>query len=375
MSKARVLHLIDGRPDTDPVPTTLALLAMSRRVAAPDDRVLLLGGAGVDDAAAAAGLEDYQRLGVPFGSAVSGQMAVRRALRVAGPFDLVHAWSPGALRFAGRVMGDVPAVLTVARTLNDRERRQVSRQVWRQANRRVVMIDPTWQSGLVEAGLSEEACRVSPPAFDPALTIPNRAAVRERWGVDDRAVIVALLDPPPCHADAMRIALGIGLPTMRIEAQSGSDTASLFRLVMHPKQHRRPQARQLVTDFGSPDFLRQDAELAAPWKVLAGCDAIVVTGGGGAALPWAMVAGVPIIADSVGLAGEVLTHDVTALFTGDEGHRGIAHQFSRLMADPALARSIADHARAEAEARFGLRGYRDALARTYRGVLGSHESV
>lgn len=370
MPQLSVLHLIDGRPDTEPVPTTLALLAMSRCASGSDDRVLLFGGTAVERTARAAGLDGAQCLGVPFGSATLGYASVRRVLSGLGPFDLVHCWSPGALRLAGRALSHLPAALTVTRALSPREQSALARTVrGRRAPTRVALIDPTWKPSLIGAGLRRELCGDVSPAFDPDRCVTDRAAVRARWGVDDEVTVVGLIDPPPFHADAMRVALGIGLPGMRFEAPRGPAPRPLFRLLTHPGQRRRAQARRLVGGFGSPCFLRQDAGLSAPWTVLAGFDVLVVTGGGGAALPWAMAAGVPIIADPEGLAGEVLQHDHNALLAGGDGHRAIAHQFSRLVADPALARTLANHARADAANRFRPETYRSNLAAIYSAIV------
>ncbi len=362
----RVLHLIDGPPDADATPATLALLSSARGAAADaDDAVLLVGGVGLNASARAAGLHGYQRVGAPFASALWGYPAVRRAVRRMGPIDLVHAWSPGAARFAHRAMPRTPAVLSLTRPLHCGEAARVA--AWHRARlasaSRIVLHDPTWRRPLSDAGLPDDAVTVVHPAFDPALLSPDRTAVRDAWGVvDGDALVVVMLDPSPLAADAARAALGVGLAAIGM-AQGGDGRRC--HLVMHPCQWRRGVAARVIDGFGAPGLVRQDARVASPWTVLAGCDAALVLGGGGPLLPWAMAAGVPLLADPLGLAAEVLRDEEHALFTPGPDHRSIAHQFTRLANDPALARRLADRAWADVPTHFDRETYRQRIAGLY----------
>src|SRR5690242_14297118 len=109
----RVLHLIDAA-SPQASPTTFAMLADSLgRLGHTEQEVLLLGGAALARAAEAGGVADASYVGVPFGRAVLGWPALRRARRLLGAFDAIHCWSVGALAAASLVWPRVPRALTL----------------------------------------------------------------------------------------------------------------------------------------------------------------------------------------------------------------------------------------------------------------------
>lgn len=107
---------------------------------------------------------------------------------------------------------------------------------------------------------------MNPSPSDPEPAAPaQRAALRRGWGITDDTPVVALLSDPPAAADAWIAAMTVGL----VRAASGGN----MRLLLHPQQHRRARAQDHLDRGPDADLFIQDARLARPETVLAGCDA------------------------------------------------------------------------------------------------------
>jgi len=87
----------------------------------------------------------------------------------------------------------------------------------------------------------------------------------------------------------------------------------------------------------------------------------------------AMAAGVPCVASSAGGIPEIMTNERTGLLTPARNPPALAKAIGRLLADPALSASLADHARAET-ARFNPDVYHADLVRIFQHVIDSSSS-
>lgn len=117
-----------------------------------------------------------------------------------------------------------------------------------------------------------------------------RDRLRRAWGIHDDTPVVALLGDPPAAADAWTAALVLSL----VRTASGRRV----RLLVHPLQHRRARAQDHLDRGPDADLFLQDARLAHPESVLAGCDALLFVNprGGGGAARHAVAAGLPVAA-------------------------------------------------------------------------------
>ncbi len=124
-------------------------------------------------------------------------------------------------------------------------------------------------------------------------THPPRTALRQGWGVRDNTPIVALLGDPVATADAWTAAMAVGL----VRSASGQP----LRLLVHPNQHHRARTQDHLDRGPDADLFIQDARLAAPPTVLAGCDAALFVGTAThrsltRPVAQALAAGLPIVA-------------------------------------------------------------------------------
>jgi L-malate glycosyltransferase len=87
----------------------------------------------------------------------------------------------------------------------------------------------------------------------------------------------------------------------------------------------------------------------------------------------AMAAGLPCVASSAGGIPEIMTDERTGLLTPARNPQALAKAIGRLLADPALAGSLAEQARAETT-RFNPDAYRADLVRIFQRVIDSSGS-
>jgi glycosyltransferase involved in cell wall biosynthesis len=81
-----------------------------------------------------------------------------------------------------------------------------------------------------------------------------------------------------------------------------------------------------------------------------------------------MTAGVPCVASNVGGIPEIMTNERTGLLTPPRDPEALAGAIDRLLANPALASSLAANALNETR-RFSPGAYHAALVQVYRKVL------
>ena len=386
-----LLHLVDAGRATGPL--TMATVAESLD-AAPSGRtrVLLLGGETLARMAARAGLPHADRMGVPCGRPWLALPALHRRLRGYGPIDLVHCWSPGALWLARVALPGVPIVWTVQDPVDGQAAAALpglsgngstpAARRWRwhliQAYRRAALRPPGPRAthlppvtvlandAWTRQRLQLQAATTLEPPLDPARLSRNRAQVRQQWNIDEQVTAVALLSEPAPAADALQAILAAGQVLEMQHSQGRSDFA--MRLIVHPRQCRRALAHKTVAAFGTPAFLVQDRRIAAPWSVLGACDAALALGRGGGAALWAMVAGVPLIAEPDASVAAYAQHEETALLARANDHRSLTHQLWRFTQDPQGARDMARRAQARVSCRRDPHAYRRRLAEHYRNA-------
>jgi hypothetical protein len=294
------LHLIDA-DSTQACPAVFSTIrAALACTGQPDDRLLLLGGRPLRDAASDAGIDATHQIAVPFGKAVLGLPALRRWARSQTAFDLIHCWSPGALHAASIVFGQAPIQLSLAHTPNRSQTKRLARITRSKKQGRVRILTDT--EALARRLKTDNVnCETAPlprthDAVQP-MSASKRRSLRNHWGVrGDHGRVVALLSDDPRMVDAIDAAL---VAVMGCATLIGRDDGPLtIHLLMHPMQHNRRRAEELLACQPVKIRMVQDARVAEPWAVLGGCDTALAPGpdAGGLSLRWAVELGLPVIA-------------------------------------------------------------------------------
>lgn len=381
------LHLIDAN-SPQARPTTLALLRATADAEA-NARVLLLGPPGLARAAASARIDRAERIGVPGGRAELGLAALRRALRRFGEPTVICAWSAGAVRAARWLRPRTPCVVCVTQ----RPDRAMCRAVARTgalglAHRHplaVAALDPLIATSLhrqiaplVQVPRSGDALNSADGVALPAPGLGAEARtcdaevarwreeLRARWGsdrVEPAERVVALLSDPPEAADAQRALLLVGLIRETLAVRPAAPPR--LAVLVHPAQHRRHRAEEVLMHVRTPVRVIQEPELAAPWRVLPGCDAAVAVDdtGAGLALAAAMAAGVPCVVPDSPRHRLRLRHGETALLASAPELRHLAGELQELIENPERAATLGDAARRSIEDGDGQALWLDAVER------------
>ncbi|MEM6332544.1 MAG: hypothetical protein AAF823_04310 [Planctomycetota bacterium] len=222
-------HLIDG-------PAPLAAVA-AHAAAAAGEPALVIGSRRLAALVQAAGVPHARWISAPLGRTALARFAAAAAIRrIRGLPELV-GWSPATIALAR-------ALARPARGLHAAVR---------------------------------DAAQAPPLTDDPA----TRAAVRQRWGVDDATAAILLLPTAHPLTDAYDAALALGLADEAIRSASPSDSGVAprhLRLVVAPAQPGRLHAHRLWQDFGRAELLIADPAAAMPWQALPACDAAIDLG-------------------------------------------------------------------------------------------------
>lgn len=389
------LHLIDANsPQARPV--TLALLRATAAAEA-DSHVLLLGPPALGRAATSARLEGAQRIGVPRGRAELGIAVLRRVLRALGEPAVICAWSAGALRAARWLRPRTPCVACLTQQPDRAMIRAVSsswRGRWASGARlAAAAVDPVIAAPLQphvatfvqrprdgEVHESGGAIALPPPGVGVQVQTgdPERArwrdALRARWGsdrIDPREHVVALLSDPPEAADAQTALLLIGLIRETLAVHAGTPPG--LAVLVHPAQRHRHRAEEVLMHVKTPVRVIQDADLAAPWRVLPGCDAAVSAADarGGLALAAGLAAGVPCVAPDSPRHRLLLSHGETGLLAPRAEPRHLAAALQRMIEDPAHAAALGAAGRRAIERGDGEAQWLDAVERAKRMATGA----
>ncbi|HLJ17095.1 MAG TPA: glycosyltransferase family 4 protein [Bryobacteraceae bacterium] len=140
-----------------------------------------------------------------------------------------------------------------------------------------------------------------------------------------------------------------------VVAQDTADRAKGADLVRQAAQISRIN---IVFSKQLPDDLRRAAVFAC----------ITRSEGLGSAVLLAMAAGTPVVASRTGGLPEIIEHQVSGLLTENEPGE-IAGAIRRLLDDPALAASLAAHARAQVRDRFSLSNMVAGTLSVYERIL------
>lgn len=265
----RVLHVLD---QADEAGEALALklsvdaVRLSAKQGNESDRHawLLLGGESFCDAADAVGLDQrcYRLMPRPRGVSRYMPGAMRAIKQQLEQADTVRCWSKGA--------ADLVGAMHLAHATSSAELAGLS----------------TFAKDTIQASLS---------FTDEASPVVSRAQIRERWGVPDDAVMVALLSDRPSQVDA---SAALSATAYAYEALHASDQGRCdIRLLGHPLARRRVDASRLSDLLDQPQLFQQDACLLTPWRVLAGCDLAIAPdpSQAGLSILWADAMGLPTV--------------------------------------------------------------------------------
>lgn len=421
----RVLHLIDAA-SAQASSTTLAMLADSLgRLGDIEERVVLLGGGHLAEQAKLAGVMSgaggVMRIGVPLGRAIFGLRALPRELsrRGEGAFDLIHCWSVGAMTLASLLFRAQPRVLTLTvqpTSQQVRWLRLITGEVGATAKgtngngggsgspAAILASSSTIRRDVLTGGVAEDVAHVLRPAIDMSRIAPaSRGALREGWGIepgdDARTMVVALPGDPPGAADAVW-----GMVACRFAVETLRSDGIAVRLLVHPFQRRRLQARRMLRQLGDGGLLIDEPRVAQPWEVLPGCDlalamsthgpvrvsgaearatgsqrpaskelaggylgagASAEAGGGGLSLLWAMAANIPITGEATYGISEIVEDRHSALLAKPGQLRTLAHHIRQIITDKHLAWTLRDTARHEAYSYFSRTRYCASLRAVY----------
>ena len=370
------------------------------------ERVALLGGSHLAEQAKLAGVIDPIRVGVPMGRAVLGWSSLRRELQRQGEreFDLIHCWSIGAMTLATMMFRSMPRLLTMTVPPTARQVRWLRVLTGDSSRSAILPISNSIRRELLSGGVSENAVHVLRPGIDMSrIASRQRAELRQQWGVssgdEGKIVVVALLSDPPTAADAVA-AMVISRFAMETLLLEGTDV----RLVMHPNQRRRLQAKTMLRDMAGLRMLVDDPRIAQPWSILPGCDLALVmgtngpvrvsgvdarvtssqrptakdighgylgaggsveSGGGGLSLLWAMAANIPIIGEATYAISEIVEDRHSALLAKPGEFRTMAHHMRQAITEKQLAWQVRDTARHEAYSFFSRTRYCDSIRLVY----------
>jgi glycosyltransferase involved in cell wall biosynthesis len=268
----------------------------------------------------------------------AGVVALRRAIGECDP-DVVHAHNPGMALLAGiaTLRGRRRAGLASLHGVPDEDYAATAR-VLRLAGLPVVACGPGVAAALAEHGLAPAATILN--AVGPAPAPLERAVLEQEWGIPGGAplaVAVGRLVHQKNHALAVEaftrlpgaylVILGEG--ELRGELERLVDERGLRGRVLLPGV--RADARAIV---GAADVL----VLPSRWE---GLPLTVLE---------ALAAGTPVVATDVRGVRELLRDGVTGLLVTPEDPAALAAAVERVVAEPALADSLATEGRRLADA-------------------------
>ena len=389
--RLNVLHLIDpGLPGGGGC--TLKLLAdVATRLTDVRHDLIIIGNAGHLDLARSMGLRPIALLPPPPKVARFASRTFRGVVseleRRRGRYDLIHGWTQRSAEMCGKALPGRKRLTTLAlgpdyawgvkHLLPAEKHSPVSLYAFNTAVR----------NDLVVQGIAPESVEVMSPGIAASSddNLKKKAAWRERWKVDDKAFVMGVISQPLAWTDA-RIALSI---LIRL-----SLTERSIRMVLHHKADCRVDAERWARQHGVDHFLIWEDALATPWEVAPGLDAALAYGGvfnafgprppvhragrlfaGDGLLPvpgmlpslYVMSAGVPVVAEDSGAAGEVHGDELRSLLVGQENILRMCDPIGRLYDDRSYYETMSDRSRKVIATRFAL----DSFVAKLRGIYSS----
>ncbi len=321
-----ILHLLDAAGEGhEASPARLALLAQCL-AATPQyqHRVLLFGPPWMQQLAAEVGLAaGVTRCDVPFHQPLFGLRLLRRQRNHATRPDLIHAWSSRAARLARVALRTTPLV----------------------------------QLTLPGPGLT--------PSVDPdRVDGSTRQALRSRWGLGERARLIALLSDGSGKASVMAGALAVGLARECLRDQHE------LVLGIHPRVRGLSLVFDMMSQVNWRGGLIQDAVFARPWHALPACDLALATNTQLTTEPlWAAAAHVPIIAERGAAVTDLLAERGGAVSVAPNTAREAGYQLVELIREPRKGAALTHAAAAALEATFTREATAASLAAHYDACL------
>ncbi len=266
----RVLHLIEPLgEELGPCGTALVADALSRMSSRVSSSAAIIGPGEAERLAQRLGLETFDRLHRPAGRASAGT-ALRRYLREAGPFDLIHCWSASMLTLATVAAPASKRCATVLAAPASASEAHWVRMVVETSGATLLAASNTIRRAWATAGVPIASTHVLRPGLNFArLREVKREAVRESLEVGPATSLVALVGEPASRVDAGRF--GSVLAMVRA---MGVDVAG----VVATGARRRRIGRAMLAGVGAEESLIVDERMEAPWSILPGCDAAVILG-------------------------------------------------------------------------------------------------
>jgi hypothetical protein len=333
------LHLIDA----DSSQACPAILLTVRQALGTtqhnDDRLLLLGGQPLEDAARQAGIDITDRIAVPRGKACLGLHAIKYWLRKHPGFDRVHCWSIGALQATRFILPNTPMQISLAHTPTAYELQRLKKIFHGRvaAHLRVHAGTHAIRDRLALIGVSAEIDpSLTTLQADAARTDQTRDEIRRGWGVSDpKHRVVALLSDHPSLVDATDAAAVLCLISSTVPGKTCN--SNVITLVIHPLQLNRYRAQNSLASQAAGHRVVQDQRMNCPWSVLHGSDAALALGqdAGGLSLLWALSSGLPVITSENGPTHERVSDSGSVILSPTNAHKDLAHALQRALVNTA----------------------------------------
>ncbi len=362
----RVLHLVDQK-NGQGCPTLFELLNMPQaRLADIQQRSLLLGGETIDQLARDAGLEDYQRMGVPYGSGPWAATSIRRRCLALGPVDLLHCWSVGALTVGAMTLPRTQKILTLTSQPSAKAikwLRMISKREHRETPTIFLTISSTIRRELLAGGIAPERVHVLRPGIDRSkISEHSRKSKRQAWGVDENTRVIGLAADP-------LLAMDIINPVWITALAGHSDEASgrTYAMVLHPENKQLPRAEKILSQACPNGKLILDEDADKPWAIYPACDMIFGLGQGcGLSILWAMASNRIIAGEATYGISEMLEDRHSAILAAPGARTEMAHKIIDLFDDEQQAYALRDTAHHEAYSYFSRSRYCQQLKDVYQ---------
>ncbi|MCA9296216.1 MAG: glycosyltransferase, partial [Phycisphaerales bacterium] len=389
----RVLHLIDpGSPGGGACTLQLVADATERLTSVHQD-VLIFGHREHVALARRCGLTPAGQLCGPKVLPHAGRNGLRRWIAeqeaAAGPFDIIHAWTP---RMAILATLAAPAHRRLA-TLSVGPLSGVHSQLLIQLLKRrpmpLLATSTAVQREYRSMGLPTASLGVLPPAVHArSIEQVSRVDLRERWGIDEETTVIGLMSEPVNWADA-NVAMNI---LMRIIV-----TGRKAKLLLHPTAYRRAEAEWLMRSFDDPNIMIIDDEVAEPWRVVNGLDVALLiggplnvmnlddaaspwsflTGGGRRLRPmpgimpllWAMASGKPVVAEASNAVADIIQDGVNGFLVHAHDINPVCDRILRICDDHTIGHRLGANARKTVDQRFHVSAYAVRLKETYEQLM------